>query len=74
MCVPPMKGLKDLVTYTESRGVDLLIDSDPNVQHVRWESNICIPRREKLFHLITSADVLIIKVECVSTFVGLRIS
>ena len=69
---PPSKEVIDLLNYSESQGVGLLLCCDANAQNIIWGSTKCNRRGNQLFDLIVASGLNIQNVRSKSTFVTNR--
>jgi len=54
----PQEGIKELVTYTEGRGLELFLGHDANSHHTKWGSTNINPRGENLHDFIMHTGYL----------------
>ena len=67
---PPPKAIEAIISYAESKKLELIIGCDANSQHTVWSSTKCNKRGEKLLDFILSYDLSIQNVGNSPTFIN----
>ncbi|XP_032688014.1 uncharacterized protein LOC116852107 [Odontomachus brunneus] len=70
--LPPLREIKELMKYTEERGLEVLLGCDANFHHVGWGSTGINPRRESLHEFVMDNKLIILNRGMEPTFMDCR--